>query len=87
MASGRARSSPNRIAVGVIAIVLGAFGIHKFMLGYKSAGLTMLLISVLTCCIGATPMGIIGLVEGIVYLTKSDEEFYQTYVLGRKEWF
>ncbi|MEX0716039.1 MAG: hypothetical protein WD066_05605 [Planctomycetaceae bacterium] len=29
----------------------------------------------------------IGLVEGIIYLTKSDEEFYQTYIVGKKEWF
>jgi hypothetical protein len=32
-------------------------------------------------------MGPIGLIEGILYLTKSDEEFYRTYVLGKKEWF
>ena len=29
-------------------------------------------------------MGIIGLIEGIVYLSKSDEEFYETYVVGKK---
>ena len=27
------------------------------------------------------------LVEGIIYLTKSDQEFYWTYVAGRKGWF
>ncbi len=47
----------------------------------------MLLVSLLTFGIGALPMGVIGLVEGIIYLTKSDEEFYQTYMLGKKEWF
>jgi hypothetical protein len=30
---------------------------------------------------------VIGLIEGIIYLTKSDPEFYWTYVVGRKEWF
>lgn len=32
-------------------------------------------------------LGIIGLIEGIVYLTRSDAEFDQTYVIGKKEWF
>jgi hypothetical protein len=47
----------------------------------------MLLVSVLTCFIGAIPMSIIGLIEGIIYLTKSDEEFHRMYVVGRKGWF
>lgn len=31
--------------------------------------------------------GILGLIEGILYLTKSDTEFVSTYVVGRKGWF
>ncbi|MEY4085705.1 MAG: hypothetical protein RL074_1492, partial [Bacteroidota bacterium] len=31
--------------------------------------------------------GLFGLIEGIIYLTKSDEEFYQTYQVGQKHWF
>jgi len=31
--------------------------------------------------------GIIPFVEGIIYLTKSDEEFYQIYQVGRRPWF
>jgi len=30
---------------------------------------------------------VIGLIEGILYLTKSDEEFVQTYILNKKPWF
>lgn len=30
---------------------------------------------------------IVGLIEGIIYLTKSDEDFYNTYQAGRKPWF
>jgi TM2 domain-containing membrane protein YozV len=66
--------------------MLGAFGIHKFVLGYTKAGIIMLLVTLLTCGIGGIVMGPIGLIEGIIYLTKSDEEFYQTYVVGKKEW-
>ncbi len=47
----------------------------------------MLLVSLLTCGLGAIPMSIIGLIEGIIYLTKSDKEFYEIYVEGKKGWF
>ena len=46
-----------------------------------------LIVGVFTCGIGASLMGIIGLIEGIIYLTKSDEEFYNTYQVGQKPWF
>jgi hypothetical protein len=47
----------------------------------------MLLVTVLTCGIGSMATGIIGLIEGIIYLTKSDNEFYQTYAVEKKGWF
>jgi hypothetical protein len=56
-------------------------------LGYTGAGLIMLLVSVLSCFILAPVMHIIGLIEGIVYLCKSDDDFVRTYVDGRQEWF
>ena len=31
--------------------------------------------------------GVVGIVEGIMYLTKSDEEFVATYIQGKKGWF
>ena len=30
---------------------------------------------------------IIGIIEGVIYLTKSDQEFYDTYMANKKEWF
>jgi TM2 domain-containing membrane protein YozV len=81
-----ARAS-NKIPAGICGILLGGFGIHKFILGYTGAGLVMLLVSVLSCFILAPVMHIIGLIEGIVYLCRSDEEFVRIYVDGRKEWF
>ncbi|MFP6750483.1 MAG: NINE protein [Pirellulaceae bacterium] len=77
----------NKMAAGLCGILIGAFGIHKFLLGFTNAGVVMLLVSLLTCGFGAIPMGIIGLVEGIIYLTKSDQEFYQIYVVQKKDWF
>ena len=47
----------------------------------------MLLVTVLTCGIGGIVMSVIGIIEGIMYLTKSDQEFYDTYVANKKAWF
>lgn len=73
-----------KLAAGLLAILLGPLGIHKFLLGYTSEGIIWLVISLCTC---GTVTGILGLIEGIIYLTKSDEEFYQTYQVGKKAWF
>ncbi|OYT70783.1 MAG: hypothetical protein CFK52_10090 [Chloracidobacterium sp. CP2_5A] len=76
-----------KIPAAICAILLGGFGVHKFILGYTTEGLIMLGITVLTCGFGSLISGIIGLVEGIMYLTKSDQEFVATYVQGRRGWF
>jgi len=76
-----------KIIAGILGILLGAFGIHKFVLGYNKQGLIMLLVTVLTFGIGGFIMGIIGLIEGIMYLIKPDEEFVATYITGKKGWF
>ena len=79
--------SNKKILAGILAIVLGALGIHKFILGYQKEGIIMLLVSLLTCGFGAAVMSIVGLIEGIIYLTKTDEDFYQTYQVNQKPWF
>ena len=76
-----------KLVAGLLGILLNCLGIHKFYLGYQKEGLIMLLVSVLTCGFGAIVMWPIGLIEGIIYLTKSDEDFVATYVTGRKGWF
>jgi len=77
----------NKIPAGICGILLGSLGVHKFILGYTGAGLVMLLITLLTCGIAYPVMHIIGLIEGIIYLCKPDEEFVRVYVDGRREWF
>jgi len=72
-----------RVVAGILAILLGGLGVHKFVLGYTTTGIIQLAISVATCGI----LSIIGLIEGIIYLTKSDEEFIYTYQTNKKEWF
>jgi TM2 domain-containing membrane protein YozV len=76
-----------KLAAGLCGILLGGFGVHKFILGYQTEGLIMLLVTVLTCGMAGMITGVIGIVEGIIYITKSDEEFVRTYIQGRKGWF
>lgn len=75
-----------KVPAGVLGILLGGLGIHKFYLGYKNEGLIMLLVTLLTCGAGGAIMGILGLVEGIIYITKTDEEFVETYITNKKPW-
>ncbi len=72
-----------KLVAGILAILIGSLGIHKFILGYTKEGIIQIIISIVTCGIA----GIIPFIEGIIYLTKSDEEFYQTYQVGKKPWF
>lgn len=80
-------ASSKKIAAGIVGILLGALGIHKFILGMTTPGLIMLLVSVLSCGILSPVMSIVGIIEGIIYLTKSDDQFYQEYMIGKKQWF
>ena len=87
MTGSQSDTGSKKVAAGICGILLGPLGVHKFILGYTKEGLIMLLGSVLTCGIGASVTGLIGLVEGIIYLTKSDAEFESTYLIGKKGWF
>ncbi len=83
-------AASKKIPAGVCGILLGMFGVHKFILGYNKEGIITLVVTILGSFLfglGPTVMGIIGLIEGIMYLVKSDEEFVATYVDGQKGWF
>lgn len=79
----------NKLAAGLLAFFLGALGIHKFYLGYNTAGIIMLLCGTLGAffVVPSLIVGLIGIVECILYLTKSDEEFDRVYVLNKRPWF
>ncbi len=84
-----------KVLTGILAILLGQLGVHKFILGYNKEGgilLGLWIVGAVLTCVGIGvlllwALGLIGLIEGIIYLTKSDEEFYNTYQVGKKPWF
>ena len=99
LARGAAPSSvgeKSKVVAGVLAILFGVLGVHKFYLGYSGQGALLLVLFILGIplmflfgigIIVWLVIGIITLVEGIIYLTKPDVEFEETYVKGRKPWF
>jgi TM2 domain-containing membrane protein YozV len=83
MTDQSSRGDGNKVLAGILGILFGGLGFHRFVLGDIVGGFLRILITVVTCGIGS----LIGFVEGIIYLTKSDEEFIETYVDGDKSWF
>lgn len=79
----KAMGADKKLVAGLCGILVGGFGVHKFVLGYTTEGIIQIVLTVFTCGVGS----IVGLVEGIIYLTKSDEEFVRTYIQGKKGWF
>lgn len=83
MQNWQAMGADKKIAAGVCGILIGGLGVHKFILGYTTEGIIEIVITIFTCGIGH----FIGLIEGIIYLTKSDEDFVRTYVQNKRGWF
>ncbi|MEH6682340.1 MAG: NINE protein [Sediminicola sp.] len=84
-----------KILVGILAIIFGQLGVHKFILGYQKEGIILLVATIVgyaTMCLVFGSFIVmatwaVGIIEGIIYLTKSDAEFYNTYQVGKKPWF
>jgi TM2 domain-containing membrane protein YozV len=87
MVDWKAMGADKKLVAGICGLVLGAFGVHKFILGYTTEGVIMLVITVISCGVLSIVPAVIGIVEGIMYLTKSDEEFVRTYIQSKKGWF
>ena len=89
-------SGKSKVVAGLLAIFLGSLGIHKFYLGYTVPGIIFLIASILgvgaveeeeSFAILPVAVLIISLIEGIIYLTRSNEDFERTYVVGKKQMF
>jgi TM2 domain-containing membrane protein YozV len=77
----------DRFIAAALAFLLGGLGVHKIFYGATSAGITMLLISILPICMGFAITVPISIIEGVIFLTKSPEEFHRIYRVEKKGWF
>lgn len=75
--------SEKKLAAGILGILLGPFGANKFYLGYMTEGFIQVGLNIITCGMAT----VVPFIEGIIYLTMSDEQFDRTYVQNKKAWF
>ncbi len=71
-----------RIIMGIIAILVGSLGVHKFCHGSWGWGIVYILLSLIGCIL-ILPLlvtCILSIVEGVRYLLMDDEEYNQKYI-------
>ncbi|NSX56600.1 TM2 domain-containing protein [Parasulfitobacter algicola] len=88
--SGVASEEKSKIVAALLAFFLGAIGVHKFYYGATTAGVIMLVVSIggaIFLLIPTLIMSIIAFIEFIVLLVRSDDEFQELYVEGKRGWF
>lgn len=79
----QSEAGQKKLVAGLLGILIGSLGIHRFYLGDSTGGIIRIVISFCTLGLG----GIIGFIEGIIYITKSDEDFERIYLKEGKKWF
>lgn len=75
--------SEKKLAAGLLGLLLAPFAANKFYLGYITEGIIQIVVNLVTCGVAS----VIPFIEGIIYLTMSDEQFDRTYVQNKKGWF
>lgn len=73
-------AASKKILCGIMAILFGGLGIHYFIMGKVSAGILTILLSLVTCGLWTLLM----LVQGILILCMTDQEFVQKYICTPK---
>lgn len=76
----------SKMVYGILAIVLGWLGIHKFYVGDTKNGIIHLALTICLWIISIGPLvsWVIGLISGIKALTGTDADFHQKYVVEKK---
>ncbi|RJP71869.1 MAG: NINE protein [Candidatus Abyssobacteria bacterium SURF_17] len=64
LATSMPADAKSKLAAGLLGIFLGGFGVHRFYLGYVGIGIAQIVVTLITCGIGA----IWGFIEGILIL-------------------
>lgn len=80
----------SRTTAALLAIFLGGFGAHEFYLGNSNSAIIRLvvyLVGGVLMCVPSFVLSVISIIEGIIYLSKTDEEFEKVYVKEKRSWF
>lgn len=81
------RSGKSRGVAGLLAILLGTLGVHYFYLGKIAMGIVFLLVTLCSCYILGAVTAIISIIQGIMMLTMSQDEFERRFVMPEHPWF
>ncbi len=73
-------SGKSRGIAGLLALLMGAFGLHYFYLNKTNAGILFLLVSLLSCGILALVTQIIAIIQGVLFFTSTQQEFEDKWV-------
>ncbi len=73
------KENRSKVGAALFAFFLGGLGIHKFYLGKSKVGIIYLVISLLTFGIGLVILWLVSFIEGIIYLSMSDDAFNLKY--------
>jgi TM2 domain-containing membrane protein YozV/cold shock CspA family protein len=78
----------DRIVAALLALFVGHWGVHKFYLGKTNAGIIMLVCGTIgwMLVLPGVINWAIAIIEGVIYLVKSDQDFYRDYVVGDRTW-
>lgn len=71
----------SRGVAGLLAILIGGLGIHYFYINKTTGGIYCILLTLVTCGLWST----ITLVQGILFLTMTNQEFENKFVLSQSE--
>lgn len=87
--SGGLAGDTNKWVAALLAFFFGAFGVHKFYMGRQREGIIMLLCVFpgMFLILPLIAVGVIAFVEAIIYAVKTDQDFYEQYVVGQRAWF
>ncbi len=73
-------SGKSRGIAGLLALLMGAFGLHYFYIGKTNAGILFLLLSLLSCGALGIVTQIISVIQAVLFFTCTQQEFEQRWV-------
>lgn len=73
-------SGKSRGVAALLAILVGALGIQYFYIGKNTAGIVCLCISLFSCGVLGAAIWLASIVQGIIMLTLTEEEFERRYI-------
>lgn len=79
------QSGRSRGVAALLALFFGALGLHYFYIGKTNAGIIFLVVSIITCGFLGLVAQVVSIVQGIMFLTSTQEEFEQRWVYSPSE--